>query len=334
MEKADFFKSSFSIGEEEKGDEFQELLLALPQQRNRNGSTSLYLYQGFWCPSEATLKAIISFQRHFQAQETDLILASSPKSGTTWLKALAFMIVNRARCALNESPLLTTSPQELVPTIEFDLYMRSQCPNLEDLPCPRILSTHIPFASLPGSIKDSKCRIVYVCRNPFDQFVSYWHFLLHLPHENVEPLSLDESFELFCKGVHAFGPFWDHVSGFWKASLERPDKVLFFKYEDMKADIIFHIKRLAEFLGLPFSEEEGKKGVIEEISRLCSFETLKDLEVNKYGKQVYGTPNSAFFRKGKVGDWANHLTPAMAECLKKLIEGKFGASGLTFEMSC
>ena len=53
-------------------------------------------------------------------------------------------------------------------------------------------------------------------------------------------------------------------------SRENPDKVLFLKYEDLKEDIITHIKRLAHFLGFPFYEEEERVWIIEEISRLCS----------------------------------------------------------------
>ena len=56
---------------------------------------------------------------------------------------------------------------------------------------------------------------------------------------------------------------------YWNESLERPQKVLFLKYENMKEDIISHVKRLAEFLGFPFSLEE-REGVVKEISRLYS----------------------------------------------------------------
>ena len=61
--------------------------------------------------------------------------------------------------------------------------------------------------------------------------------------------------ESFCKGESEFGPYWDHVLGFWKASLEKPEKVLFLKYEDMVEDTASHVKRLADFVGFPFSDE-------------------------------------------------------------------------------
>ena len=45
-------------------------------------------------------------------------------------------------------------------------------------------------------------------------------------------------------------------------SCERPEKVQSLKSEDLKEDIITHMKRIAEFLGVPFSEEEEKQGMI------------------------------------------------------------------------
>ncbi|RVW94195.1 Cytosolic sulfotransferase 15 [Vitis vinifera] len=224
-----------------KDDEFQKLLLTLPEERNWDG-TSLYLYQGFWCPSIA-IKPVFSFQQHFQALDSDLILASTPKI--------------------------------------------------------RIFATHVPYGSLPSSIKESDCRIVYVCRNAVDQLISYWHFALKLRRGNVKPLSLDEGFEKFCHGVHSFGPFAEHVG---------------------------------RVLGMSIFCHGRKQGVIQEICGLCSFENLKDLEVNKSGKRPSGVPNSAFFRNGKVGDWGDHLSPSKAEYLEKLIEEKLSGSGLTLKI--
>jgi hypothetical protein len=94
------------------------------------------------------------------------------------------------------------------------------------------------------------------------------------------------------------------------------------------------LKKLAQFLGLHFSEKEEKEGVIEEISKLCSFDNLKDLEVNRTGFfESAGAPNSTFFRKAKVGDWCNDLSPSMAECFLKIVEEKLAGSGLCFKVS-
>ena len=122
--------------------------------------------------------------------------------------------------------------------------------------------------------------------------------------------------------------------GYWKASKEEPQKILFLKYEDLKEDINFYVKRLADFLGCPFTEDVENERVIEEILELCSFDNMKNMEVNKSPERnPIGFVKNMFFRKGKVGDWENYLTPSMAERLEKLVKEKFDGSGLTFKTS-
>ncbi|XVF56801.1 hypothetical protein PTKIN_Ptkin06aG0149600 [Pterospermum kingtungense] len=334
----EIFKNNVPANDEEADescdvDEFQELIQTLPKEKHWYG-THLYFYQGFWCPSIA-FKGMISFQKHFQALDTDIILTSAPKSGTTWLKALIFMIVNRNNFAFKDSPLLISSPHKLVPFFEFDVYRKNPSSYLENKSDfqPRIFATHAPYASLPPSITGSNAKIVYICRNPMDMFISIWHFADKLRGENVEPLSLDEAFEMFCQGKYSFGPFEDHVSGYWKANQENPNKILFLKYEDLKENINYYIKKLAEFLGFAFSSEEEKQGVVEEIGKLCCFENMKELEANKSGKLDFGHPHNAFFRKAQVGDWSNYLAPSMVDRLEKLFLDKLELLGLTFKLS-
>ncbi|KAK6243567.1 hypothetical protein QUC31_009978 [Theobroma cacao] len=309
-------------------DEFQELVQTLPKEKNWYG-THLYFYQGFWCASRV-FRAMICFQKHFQALDSDIFLTSIPKSGTTWLKALTFSIVNRNQFAREENPLLSSNPHQLVPVFEYDLYLNNPCPDLENS-CPyqpRMFSTHLPYAFLPPSIKDSNSKIVYICRNPMDMFISLWFFTDKLRPDNVEPLSLDEAFEKFCQGMHDFGPFFDHVLGYWKASQENPNRILFLQYEDLKENINFHIKKLGKFLGFPFSEVEEEQGVVEEIARMCSFGNLKELDVNKNGMHTFGIAHNTLFRKAEVGNWCNYLTPSMVEYFKKLIQDKLDKSGI------
>ncbi|GKV39661.1 hypothetical protein SLEP1_g47399 [Rubroshorea leprosula] len=138
---------------------------------------------------------------------------------------------------------------------------------------------------------------------------------------------------MYCKGIVGFGPFWEHMLGYWRESQRKPSKVLILTYEDVKKDIISNLKRLAKFLGLPFSAEEERAGVVEEIARLCSFEKMKDVEVNKNGKSIMNWENRNLFRKGEVGDWMNYLSPEMVEELSRVLEEKLGGSGLAFKFN-
>lgn len=142
-------------------------------------------------------------------------------------------------------------------------------------------------------------------------------------------VTMEETVEMLCQGVQCFGPNWDHTLGYRKASLEKPEKVLFLKYEDMKEDVVLYVKRIAEFLGCPFTEDEVARGVVEEISKFCSFENMKNMEVNVTGKLANtDIQNKIFFRKGEVGDWKNHLPESVSERLIKLMQEKLGDADL------
>ncbi|XP_062149907.1 cytosolic sulfotransferase 5-like [Alnus glutinosa] len=293
----------------------------------------LHQYQGCWITTRF-MKGVVAFQKHFQAHDTDILLASTPKAGTTWLKAILFSLVNRVRYPdpRQHHPLLTNSPHDLVPFLEITLYTKNQVPDLTSIASPRLFSTHLPFVLLPASVEadSSACKVVYLCRNPKDTFVSLWHFANKLRHTSQGTNSLEEAFDMFCRGVSDFGPYWDNVLGYWKKSLENPQKIFFLKYEEMKEQPAANLRRLAEFLGCPLSPEENAQGVEDNILRLCSFDNLSNLEVNKSGKLSTGAENNVFFRRGEVGDWMNHLTAEMIKKLDRITEEKFHGTGLRF----
>ena len=171
-----------------------------------------------------------------------------------------------------------------------------------------------------------------MCRNQVDKFISLWEFMNRNRPEPLPAASLEAGLEMMCKGMEGCGPYWDHVLGYWRMSWEKPEKVLFLKYEDLKEDIITHVKRIADFLGVPFSEEEDRQGMIEEISKLCSLESLKNLEVNTKGMHPSGLKNSSFYRKGEVGGWVNYVTPSMAQRIE--IFSKKSSLGLVYPLKC
>ncbi|WOG83530.1 hypothetical protein DCAR_0102706 [Daucus carota subsp. sativus] len=306
---------------------YTDLISSLPKEEGILEPYS-YQYQGFWY-SPVGMQGIIDCQQHFQAHKNDTFLVTSPKSGTTWLKAILFALINREAYHPQDPhhPLLNKTPHQLVPFLEllkpsdYDLFSNSSN---------RIFACHISSVSLPKSIMQEG-KIVYLCRDIKDTFVSLFHFSNKA---NFRPsaISLEDAFNLFCKGVTLSGPIWDQILGYWKESLERPHKVLFMRYEEMMQEPHLQLRRLAKFLGKPFSQEEEKSGLPDQIIKLCSFDSMSKLEVNKTGTLVGAISNDSFFRSGVVGDWKNYLTAEMASKLDQITEKKFRDSGLSFTM--
>ena len=227
---------------------YKELISTIPR-RKCPYVVDLYQYQGFWF-SPYPLLGILWAQDHFKPKPNDVILSSAPKSGTTWLKALSFAIMTRSYFNESTNPSLKRMAHDCVPFLEIEV--RSN-PQKLDLDVP-LVDTHIPYTSLPKSIISSGCKIVYICRDPKDVFVSLWHFLHKLRSKDGEvsamkELHLEDAFEFFCNGVSNFGPYWDHVLGYWRASLESLERILFLKYEDLKNETIYWVKTIAKFMG-------------------------------------------------------------------------------------
>nr|VDD63028.1 unnamed protein product [Brassica oleracea] len=309
---------------------YQDLISTFPHVKGWRPNASLTGYGGYWW-IRPLLEGSLYAQEFFQARPSDFFVCSHPKTGTTWLKSLTFAIANRSRFDDTTNPLLKSNSHELIPFIEIQFPLFPYIDVIKDSGN-TLFSTHMPHKLLPDSVVKSGCKMVYIWRDPKDTFISLWHFFQKNRSESGPVNSLEESFDMFCKGFSAYGPYLDHVLAYWKAHQENPDQILFLKYETLSADPLPHVKRLAKFMGYGFSAEEEKNGVPEKIVNLCSFETMKNLEANKEDKERKDHPSpftkSAYFRKGKTGDWENYLTPDMAARMNGIMEDKFKGTGL------
>ncbi|CAL5353544.1 unnamed protein product [Camellia sinensis] len=308
------------------------LLLDQYPKKNFWDFSDIFQSQGFWY-TNPHLEAARDILAHFESRNDDIVLASSIKTGTTWLKALCFSIIHGRKNVdvkvdeeeeEEDDPLVKNTPSSCVQTIENGVYMTNPTPDLSGMPSPRLFHTHFPYSALPDSIKNSECKIVYITRNPKDTMVSMWHFFNSLRTPEQGPYPFDKAFESFCDGLYPFGPFFDHVLEYWEASLKKSDKILFLRYEEIKRDPKGLVKRLASFLGRPFVNEEE----VEKVLWRCSLDRLKNLEVNKNGSTAVGLPTNSFFRLGVVGDWKNNFSHEMEERLDQISSMKLEKTGL------
>uniref|UniRef100_A0ACD5TTI7 Uncharacterized protein n=1 Tax=Avena sativa TaxID=4498 RepID=A0ACD5TTI7_AVESA len=316
-----------------------ELVPTLPLE-TRCPPFPLRQHGGFWQPETTLRRGVPAVHALFAPRSTDVLLASYPKSGTTWLKALAFATVHRAvhPPSADDHPLRRRNPHDCVPFLEIGFALAHDtdavAAKLEALPSPRVLATHMPFSLLPDRLLTA--RVVYVCREPKDALVSSWLFTRKASENlgvDAESFPLQEALELFCEGRSSGGPQWRHVVEYWEASRPRStggEQVLFLRYEEMLRDTVGSVKTMAEFMGCAFSQEEEERGVVGAIVELCSLEKLKKVEVNRNGRIGSGVRGDAFFRKGVAGDWSSHMTPEMGKMVDQAVDDELRATGSGF----
>lgn len=105
-----------------------------------------------------------------------------------------------------------------------------------------------------------------------------------------------------------FGPWYDHVNGWWKKKQTYPHLHYMF-YEDLVEHTGREIDKLCCFLGLsPSAEVKGR------ILNKVQFDTMRtDKMVNYSAVRAMDFKVSPFMRKGKVGDWKNQFTVTQNE---------------------
>ncbi|KAL0896649.1 hypothetical protein Bca101_080610 [Brassica carinata] len=272
-------------------------------------------HKGFWFKPEF-ITASEAIRADYTPLPSDIILASFPKTGTTWLKALTSSILRHSSTVHDHHDHLDNlNPHELVPFLEIELFGDNPSKDITKISSPRVFNTHLPLSFLPETLKTSGSKVIYITRHPADTFVSLWH--LYNNKFGTE-ISIQEAFDDFCKGLVPAGPYFEHVIEFWKAR----DRVLFVTYEDLKGKPEENVKRIADFVGC--------ETMVEKVVEECSFENLRNTSKER-GEGVHwsGTKYDMFFRKGVVGDWKNHLTQEMMKELEDIADLKWsGSSGL------
>ncbi|GMT11296.1 hypothetical protein PFISCL1PPCAC_2593, partial [Pristionchus fissidentatus] len=203
----------------------------------------------------------------------DVFVVSYPKSGTTWCSEVLSGIVHEG----NTEIIKPIDMLDRVPWLEINPALMPLKPPTTN-PKKRVYFTHLAVHLLPASVREGKCKVIYVARNPKDQAVSYYHF-----HRSAKFLGLQtdlawkDFFTFFCTGIICCGGWFEHVLTYWKFTQNNPNAV-FVKYEDMKRDLVEEMKALENFIGVPLNEEQRKK-VIDH----CSFDSMK---VSKFMRKV------------------------------------------------
>ncbi|XP_076232704.1 sulfotransferase 1E1 [Calliopsis andreniformis] len=282
---------------------------------------------------------------NFKARPDDTWVLSYPRSGTTWTQELVWLLSNNLDFERAKKEFLA----ERFPFLEFSLFNHPEVTQefinmnkgdknkellckaiaepgyevLAKMQSPRFIKSHFPFSLLPG-ILETGCKIVYVARNPKDVAVS-WYYL----NKAIKTQGYTGDFETFWyyfqNNLTPWSPYWEHLKEAW-AYKDHPN-LLFMFYEEMQHDFPKTIKKVAQFLGRTYTEEQ-----IEKVAEYLNIKNFRDnLMVNSSELKECGIITAGtFVRKGQSGGWRNMFTPDLDAKANKWIEENLKGTNFNF----
>jgi aryl sulfotransferase len=241
----------------------------------------------------------------FAFRDDDIVIATWPKSGTTWMQQIVSQLIFRGaedipieRVSLWVDCLLY--PPELLPALEAQTHRR-------------FVKTHLPLDALVFS---PKAKYIYVARDGRDYVWSSYNHSTSMKQELQDRARAAESrppevtadpvqfFRFWLEhGSVIFGDFWLHQQQWWNA--RGLPNLLLVHYNNLKSDLPGQMRRVADFIGIQI-EDELWPVLVEH----CTFEYMK-----KHGSTLVPIADSMFQRgandfihKGTNGRWRDMLT--------------------------
>lgn len=254
--------------------------------------------------------------RTIETRAGDVSYCSFPKSGSTWLSNVLFLILNNG-----EVPEGRTLRGCLHWMESSWPYPRSRA-EVDALPSPRIFKSHMPYRmALGGDPAHNPCKYIYIARNPKDVCVSYFHFESSKAWSGNYSGPWEHWLKLYMDGLVQRGSWFDHVLGWWEH--RHADNLLFLKFEDLKRDFDGELRKIANYLGYELGED-----VIDRITDATSFSRMKS---DRFSNHQEITQLEGFFRKGEIGSWKDQFTVAQSEAFDRLYAERMRGTGLEFD---
>jgi hypothetical protein len=258
-------------------------------------------------------------------------LASYPKSGNTWMRVFLTNYERNSGVPANINQLETTTALNL--RQHFDELMCIDSAHLDAREIDELRPVYYRlFAGELASKKRVYCKIhdayqklstgephipsdisagiIYIVRSPLDVAVSYAHHnnqsidsIICSMADNNHSLAGTRNSRSF--QLHQRLLSWSEHVRSWIEQSHIPTIVL--RYEDLTTDPNHFFSQIVGFIG-DHLDQERVRAAIEN----SSFKELQKQEVKSGFKEKLPQAQS-FFRKGKVGDWRNILTPAQVD---------------------
>lgn len=266
-----------------------------------------YTYNGVIYTDGLIPKDVVPKIKTYDLKDEDVLVAGYPRSGTTLVEEIVWLILNSSDMHRSESEYLRSRCLFLeAPNSEEELIKRTP---------PTVMKSHLYWDMLPQVLSSSQCKtkIIHVARNPKDVAVSYFHLYRSLEDLGYFQGSWSKFFRLFLSGKVVAGDWFDYEADWaWKCE-QHKDRILLVKYEDLRFDHLKAVRKIAKFLGRTLSASQE-----EEIIHRTSFSVMQKNKCTNFSMaDKLNHEISQFIRKGMVGDWRNYFTDEQYRAFEK-----------------
>lgn len=242
----------------------------------------------------------LSLVKTLELRKDDTFVIGYPKSGTTWVEELVWLIKHNA-------DIKTANNKYHFERVLF-LDRGIQHEVTDFAPSPRVFKSHLLPQFLPKNFT-RETKVVYVIRNPKDMMVSQFNFFKSLSWDPFEG-SFKDLFELFLKGKIWYGPWWKHIDSYVKIP-----NIKIIHYEDLLQNPFEKCKELCKFLDKNLSDAQ-----LETIIEQSSFEKMKQNPAIDFKRLNIFNDSVEFFKSGRIGQWEHYFTDDMSKRLEQAIE--------------
>ncbi|KFV38770.1 Amine sulfotransferase, partial [Tyto alba] len=276
----------------------------------------LFKYKGFYF-GVITSPEYVATLEDFEIKDSDIFIATYPKSGTVWTQNILSLIIHEGHRNGTEN----MDNMQRIPWLEY----RTDNKDYTALPLPRVFATHLPYYLVPRGLRNKRGRVIYITRNPKDVMVSFYHFSKFISSLEEVP-DFNIFMERFLAGKVLASSWLDHVAG-WYSHAE-DFNILFLTFEEMKKDLRSAVLKICDFLDRKLSEEE-----VDSVVRQATFENMrKDPRANyeNLPDDIIDKDKGSFLRKGTIGDWKNLMTVAQNERFDNVLGEKIKTLPIKF----